>query len=325
MNVEQLRGVKKILAHRNPNGPCPDGVASALIARDVLPDAEVRFITYEDLDQLEAEEGLLFVDIAPTAARARDFLRVEALLVDHHITHLDVIKQFGELGVFSQEPGVSGAMLTYRHVWTTLAYRGAQRPRTHAEEGRSRGFVERFATLAGVRDTWQRKHPLWDESCRQAAALAFWRWQDWPEQPFDTYGYTKEFLPMLMIGDALVEKDRESTERTLAKGYRLVSAKGTRVLVIPSTRTSDVAELYGDRADIVMGFGFTLSESTGGLKAVFSMRSQTGYDVGAFAKSFEGGGGHKTAAGFSLVMPWDAPQPFEYALRLLNDWERFAL
>lgn len=322
IDVSKLRGVKTIVAHRNPNGPCPDGVASALILRDVLPDAEVRFVTYgEELEELEATEGMLFCDIAPTAGRASDFVRAGAIVLDHHATHRDAVEQFGELGVLASEPGVSGAVLAFREVWLPLAYQGGQRPPNHATEGRSRGHIEHFATLAGIRDTWQRKHPQWDEACRVAAALAFWRWQDWPKQPFDSYGYTREFMPMIAIGDVLVEKNREGTERTLSKGYRLTTKKGTRVLVIPTLQTSDAAEANGDRDEVVMGFGYGLNEA-GGIKVIFSLRSQTGYDVGAFAKSFPGGGGHKTAAGFSCTLDWNDPQPFELALYLLEKWER---
>src|SRR5882724_8183379 len=61
--LEKLKGVTHIITHAD----CPDGVASAMVLRQVLPTAEVRAIQYETHEhkKLEAKPGMLFCDFSP--------------------------------------------------------------------------------------------------------------------------------------------------------------------------------------------------------------------------------------------------------------------
>ncbi|NIV35918.1 MAG: hypothetical protein GWN58_42650, partial [Anaerolineae bacterium] len=71
-----------------------------------------------------------------------------------------------------EEPGVSGATLAFRHVWQVIHMTA----RCHEDPYLK---VERFAELAGIRDTWQTEDSAWDEACAQAEALMFWGLENW--------------------------------------------------------------------------------------------------------------------------------------------------
>src|ERR1700679_2840748 len=118
-DLKRLAAIKTLIIH---GGGCTDGIASAMILRSVLPDAEIKFVQYMTPEQvnLEPKEGMLFCDITPVADRVKDFVAVEALVLDHHKTARAVVEAFGSLGAFGDEkadPGVCGAVLAYPHVW----------------------------------------------------------------------------------------------------------------------------------------------------------------------------------------------------------------
>ncbi len=118
IDVEKLSAVRRVIVHAN----CADGMASAMILHDALPDAEVVFLQHGTAEflSLPATTGMLFCDISPPADRVAEFVGVGAIVLDHHKTVRDVVEAFGDCGVFAdetKEPGVSGALLAYREVW----------------------------------------------------------------------------------------------------------------------------------------------------------------------------------------------------------------
>ena len=135
MNVEILRGIKKLVTHAGAAGPCPDGVASALIIKDALPDVEVVFARYgsPEYEGLVPEHGVIFCDIVPYAERSKEAPHalterglaqarawVGAVVLDHHKGVADLVAMFGERGVYADAEkglGVSGAVLAFREVW----------------------------------------------------------------------------------------------------------------------------------------------------------------------------------------------------------------
>ncbi len=284
MNIEKLRAVRTIVTHDN----CPDGVASAMILRDVLPDARVIFARYgsPEIEALPAEPGMLFVDFSPPAARVAEFVEAQALCLDHHKTAKDVVAAFGDNGRFGDEaadPGVCGAVLAYRCVWKVLrGHHGCE------------AIVSEFAELAGIRDTWQRQHPQWEVACAQAEALTFW-----PRERL-LRAVPNEWPEMLAIGGVLLVKKEEAVRRSIRDAQRTTIA-GARVVIIPTVETSDVMEALVGETDIVAGFAFRC-EPDGVEKMQVSLRSRD-LDVSAIAKQY-GGGGHTRAAGFTVcAMP----------------------
>ena len=67
---------------------------------------------------------------------------------------------------------MSGALLAFQEVWTRLY--DPRRP-----EGRSPEAVRDFATLAGIRDTWQTQDPRWSDACALSEMLLFYPQRYW--------------------------------------------------------------------------------------------------------------------------------------------------
>jgi hypothetical protein len=290
---ESLRAVRTIVTHEH----CPDGIASAILLHDALPEAEILFCQYgtELHREMLVTPGMLFCDFSPPGARLAEFVAAGAIVLDHHKVAREIVAAFGERGVFADEvtePGVSGALLAYRHVWGPLM------ARDHG--GR---LASDFAHLAGVRDTWQRDSIHWAMSCAQAEALRFWPVGSWLEitQPFSNEfprGGHDQIREMLRIGHVLVTRKAEAVARAVSRAWRTTSNKGTRILVFEGVSlSSDTAEAVGDAADLIIAFGY---EHEAGLhKLILSTRSHTTFDCAALSKYF-GGGGHTRAAGFSV-------------------------
>jgi hypothetical protein len=315
--LETLTAVKNIVVH---GGACPDGIASAMILHDALPDAEIRFVQYQTPEQasLEPKPNMLFCDITPVAERAADFVAAGAVVLDHHKTAKPVVEAFGPMGAFGDEkddPGVCGAVLAYRHVWMpVMAARGGPA----RDVGAARVFD--FATLAGIRDTWLNKHPRWREAVVQAEMLRFYPLEHWMGM---RAAFSEAQVPVWAerrkLGEVVVARHEASVKRALEKVWRFTTAKGTRVIMFEGTHlSSDAAEVIDKEADIVIGFGFVVEG--GEQKQIFSMRSHTGYDVAVLCKSF-GGGGHTAAAGFNQVISGRSINPYEFAELLVNEHE----
>lgn len=303
--TDALRRVRTIVVHDN----CPDGLASAVVLHDALPDADIRFVQYgtEAHKALPATEGILFCDFSPHPDRVDDFMRAGTIVLDHHRTAKPIVDAMGIRGAFGDEmtePGVCGAVLAFRHVWRAL--RGGT-----AHER----FVEDFVTVVGIRDTWQNKHPRWREACAQANVLMTYPREWWLGRPLAGIAerWEREFAP---LGAVLRDKEEERVRRAIAEAYRFVTPSGLRVLAVQGVSvTSDAAEMLGDTVDLVAGFSYGVEN--GVAKVRFSLRSHTGFDCAAFAKA-RGGGGHTAAAGFSLPVGADDPQPFRFVEMLLH-------
>lgn len=318
--IDKLKAVKKIYSHEN----CPDGISSALLCHDALPAAEVVFVQHGTLafKNLVAEPGLLFVDCVPPPSRVQEFLDAGSLVLDHHSGSRSITEAFGDNGVYADvvtEPGVSGALLVYRHVWLPIKQLGSSE------------YAFGFATLAGIRDTWQRGDSQWRAACCQAEALRFWSWEKWAaiKDPFAA-GHN-ELTAMLAIGEPLLSKHEVSVQKRIDSSWRYTTVKGTKLCVFSGlSYTSDAAELLDQEVDIVVGFDFfyepdpkAVPHTTGALghKMVCSSRSHTGYDVSALARRF-GGNGHKAAAGFSQRFNWiAAPNPYGYLKDMIDAHE----
>lgn len=297
--LEALKNVKKVITHAN----CADGMASALILQHALPGVQIQFVSYgtEEHANLPVEEGLLFCDMSPPAERADAFRFVKAIVLDHHKTAKDVVESFGELGIYADEvkrPGVSGAWLAYEEVWQLLT------------GGESSGYIatsskmRSFATLAGIRDTWQRQHRDWELACAQAFALTFY-----PAQlllKMASIDFDQTFHDIEQMGDVLLWKRKIAVERAaegmLVETFRYAGTVAKIAFIQNSELTSDLAEYldardHDEQPDLIVGFSFFAEKNE--LRINYSMRSHKTFDCGKFAKA-RGGGGHTRAAGFTV-------------------------
>jgi nanoRNase/pAp phosphatase (c-di-AMP/oligoRNAs hydrolase) len=283
VNTSLLRTVDTVVSHAD----CPDGIASAMILHRALPSAAIVFIEHNTPEQraLPANRGMLFCDIAPAADRLAEFVAAEAIVLDHHKGARDAVAAFGERGRFAderQEPGVSGALLAYREAFRPLLGEDVE--------------VERFARLAGIRDTWQNTEAEWDEACAQATALTFFGYEHLSTQVVLS-------PDKLEVGRLLLSKKLETARGVAA--HKCFKLRPDVVMFNDRDRVlSDVAHfvLEVERAvQIVCGFHYKVT-SDGAMLLVYALRSRRdGVDVAAIAKA-NGGGGHSSAAGFSVAV-----------------------
>jgi oligoribonuclease NrnB/cAMP/cGMP phosphodiesterase (DHH superfamily) len=316
--------IKTIVTHAD----CPDGTASAIFLHDALPSARVVFIRpgTDEHRALPAEEGMLFCDISPPEARADEFVMAGAFVLDHHKTARHVVERFGERGVFADEdvePGVCGAVLAYREVWTPL--------RMFDYSDAFRAFANEFAMLAGVRDTWQKTHPSWEAACHQALGLVSVPAEEWLKKSFTRFGvewdthlaltrhHTPEVLTWREVGRLLAKNDAKRIVRVIQDAEHFISEQGTRVILFEGiSATSDAAEMLGSEADLVLGFKYIVER--GARKLAVSTRSHTTFDCAAFARA-HGGGGHTRAAGFAITLMDPDSDPYTRIEKLLNAYE----
>ena len=296
--LDKLKAIKTIIVHDK----CPDGIASALILQNVLPKAKVIFCQYNtpEHETLAAEPGMIFADFSPSPNRVQDFVAAGAIVLDHHKTAKDIVLAFGKNGVFGDEArdtGVSGAVLAYREVWEYM-YQDWESDPNFAE------WVEHFAEIAGIRDTWQKKSPAWPTACVQSSALFFVPQEEWLR--IGLYGVWQDWGWYEWAGKISYNKHLTHIERVVREGFRYTTIKGTKLLMFQGTKlSSDAAEAPGaEGVDIICGFDVFFE--AGQVKYVYSCRSRNGFDVSALAKA-NGGGGHRAAAGFSIQSPCADP------------------
>jgi oligoribonuclease NrnB/cAMP/cGMP phosphodiesterase (DHH superfamily) len=274
-----------------------DGLASAMIVLDALPDLELVLCHYgKEQLELECEPGMLFVDFTPHRDRVAEYVAAGAIVLDHHIHARDIVDAFGERGIFGDGPGVSGAALAYEHVWQALmpGYGEGSKPCGKA--------VERFAELVGIRDTWVTEHPKWNEARELHAIL-----ESFPKEHWLAEGGITNALAALDhgIGIALLGDKEREIRRVLKTGLirRQVGTVGNTVMwgltAVDGALVSDLAEAArSEQHGIDVLVNLQLFIEAGRTLFRVNLRSAV-VDVGALAKRF-GGGGHKAAAGFEI-------------------------
>lgn len=310
ITTDRLRAVHTIVTHAN----CPDGIASAILLHDVLPEAKIVFVQHQTLEHksLPVSEGVLFVDFAPHETQAQQFVEAGAMILDHHKTARAIVEAFGDNGRFGdevQDPGVCGAVLAFNHVWAPL--------KNHSLKEHQ--IAKDFATLAGIRDTWQKDSPDWHRACVQAEMLRFFPIETLLEDscPFLPPNQSRLWAPRMEIGELLIAKHTKSTQKAVAKSFKFESLAGTRVVMLSNvSAVSDAAELLREEADLVVAFGYEVEDNKP--KIYFSTRSARSFDCGTFCKA-HGGGGHTKAAGFNLPLP--VLNPYTSFRQVLDTWE----
>ena len=310
MNLDQLKKVRTIISHDN----CADGTVAALFLKDALPEAEVQFVQHgtDAYQNLPATEGMLFCDIAPPAERVQEFVAAGAIVLDHHKTARSVVEAFGNNGIFADEatePGVSGAVLAYHHVWMPLMGK--------LVDSKVSIWAEGFVRLTGIRDTWQNKHPRWADACQQAHLMHFMAPTEWLKWPLErlAYGWQDNFH---WVGSVLSQRHTKSVAKLVRKAGSYTSAKGTRIFVFNSiSHTSGAAETLGDKTDVVVGFSYEVENEE--QKLILSTRSHTNFDCSAFTRKF-GGGGHTRAAGVAVKVV-EGESPYRTIIRLIDQYE----
>lgn len=146
IDIKKLQAIQYIITHDN----CSDGLASAMIIKDVCPGATVIFASYNSAvhRDLIATPGMIFCDFSPHPDKVQDFVKAGAIVLDHHKFQKDLVAAFGDLGVFADEvdkPGVSGAVLAYNEVWLPLV---KANPITHLKSSHRAAYDQTSLALA---------------------------------------------------------------------------------------------------------------------------------------------------------------------------------
>lgn len=360
MKPEILRTIKKTIVHDS----CPDGLAAAMIVKDALPDVKIEFVQYNTKRHMtmEPEPGVMFVDFTPWAERekepphaltarglelAKAWVDAGAIVLDHHEGAADLVALFGERGMYGKnEHAESGAELACKQVWWPVMsgtdifceWREEVSALHRLRFGRDHTGVCDFASLAGIRDTWQKGSRKWREACAQAAALMFWP----REMLLDAvksglfhsgrgtmviHGETCEvnvgptkLHEKLAVGEVLLRQQEAADQKTAEEAYRF-SVAGVRVACFQgdSRSASDVREAIlasGEDVDLVLAWSYFVERedrdgwaSQRRLMKVSARSRKDGFPCHALAQ-MHGGNGHQGAAGFRLEVGGTSHNPY---------------
>lgn len=302
IDQKELEAVRVIVTHDN----CSDGLAAALICRDVLHDAKIlwAFHSKPSHNDIEAVPNMLFVDIAPPPGREQEFLDAGAIVLDHHKGAEAVVQKFVDAGqgVFADEklqPGVSGAVLAFLHVYLGLQYDA----RTHQQH------VWDLAKLIGIRDTWQKDHEEWElAQAAHCALMAF------PRERWLRGGHACLTPDDMEVGRAAYQQRLGWAQDAAAAAF-VSDYPGCRLAIFNDQSSppliSDAADILRDEkhANVVAGFLYDKD------RLRVSLRSDGSVDVAAFAKT-KGGGGHTKAAAYYASAEDRSPHA-----RIMRDFE----
>jgi hypothetical protein len=295
-----------------------DGIGSAIIAKMAFPEAEVRLTFYgPELKALEPEPGMLFVDMTPPEDKVDRFVEAGAYVVDHHEKQKWIVDKFGDHGVYSDEPGVSAALLTLLEVFMPKALSDKEQEGTTWTVAQ----IERLTTYVafiGVRDTWQKEDPFWRDACILTAAIEFYGFDHW-EQALSNGILPTPNTDELNVGEILYERRLKLIQKVADSVIVRTAPNGKRYGIVPlqSKIVSDLAEYMRQERDLRTLVGFWYEARDGDLSLHVSMRSDE-VDVGSLAVR-AGGGGHRNAAGFEKHREEGMLNPLEWLTRFFEE------
>jgi len=315
-NLSQLLKVQKIVTHKF----CADGMASAMILHDALPDAEIEFLAYntKEFSELKAKPNMLFCDFSPPEDRAQEFIDQNSIVLDHHKGVKNLVQRFKHYAFADEieDPGISGANLAFQCVWFPI--------KTFYNSLSSEYLVKilEFQELAGIRDTFQTNHIKWNKARRQAEVLTFYTSAYWLNEERDTTrSHSGPFLSEaeMTLGHTLVTHLDSMVEKVVKEAYHFTAVNGLRCAVFQGGKvTSDAAEkLRKDGIDVIAGFSYAVVDDQP--KISFSLRSNGKFNVAEFAQCF-GGNGHTKAAGCSVNLNLGSPNPYQQFENMIKTW-----
>jgi oligoribonuclease NrnB/cAMP/cGMP phosphodiesterase (DHH superfamily) len=284
-----------VLYHRG----CNDGIASALVARQFLPE-DTEFLPYqygEDIPSEVVGKHLILVDLSLTPEQLHDVypLDVESvLIIDHHASAIKKLTSVNRVANYHQylvdrEMGGIWAELDSNHSGAVLTWGFFNNMLT------SPNWVEHIPTwLRYIND-----YDLWRHELPETKAINAW---------INVKGRTLEGLSdgisgddfkheVYVTGNVLLEYDQQLM-RSVARGYAQIGTLGEMDYVLvngPHHLRNEMADYLLELFDVVVCYNQRED------KTVFSLRSSdhSNHDVSVIAEKF-GGGGHRNSAAFSV-------------------------
>lgn len=335
IKIEKLKQVTNIYVH----GKCPDGLASAMILKDAFKmlgmTPQIEFIVHGTPEHKNAGiESVcpLFCDIAPSEYARQYVSSRGGIVLDHHKGTEELVKTFGELGVFADEklePGVSGAVLAFKHVFSPIFDFTFDNKLIQETSIHKFNLTRNFAMCIGARDTWNTTSPNFQRGQYITKMLMSKSTASWLSDVHDHSPYCTE--SEIEIGKALFESHEESIRQAVQQLVRFGFSRGDddcMLYVFQEQATgfrlcSDVAEAISTQMPtigVAAGFSYVIDKPGDSPHLLFSLRGLGGFDVGTFAKSF-GGGGHTAAAGFSVSLDGGkCINPYEFIAESLRSF-----
>ena len=262
---------------------CADGFCCAWLLRKVYPDAEFVPATYDGSPPPDVTDANVFVvdfsyDRKTMLAMA---LNANSLLVlDHHKTSSDSLAHLS-FAEFDME--LSGAQMVWTHVKEVREY--------------FKSVVPWLVNYTADRDLWK-----WE--LNDSRAINAWlRSHPFDFESWDMFHDSGLIIEMKQQGEAILRSQANTVQAKVDQSHKIrVSGRNGYA----ANATTLISETAGALGKLPMAdFGLTWFEDGEG-KRIYSLRSDR-MDVSTLAKQF-GGGGHKSAAGFTLKAgqphPW---------------------
>jgi len=303
-DIERLKRVTQVIGHKS----CPDGTAATMICARALTELganfRVKFVQYDTREhhELEAGPGQLFVDITPPVGRWSDWIEHDPIVLDHHDTA--EVATTGLRGVYGY-PEESGATLAFEHVMRPVMA-NAYGPDVDYLDTRPEspyGRWQRFAHLARIRDTWQKKHPDFETGCGMSHGVMFYG-------SFDLVDAAREdrvdFDKIQEVGSSMYRKLMWKAKLYAETAHRFEVTKRGRTYKLgifncSEKATSEAAHILLDEHGCDVAAGYFMLIEDGEVCYSVSLRSHKvdGVPVNKVAERY-GGGGHPPAAGFRV-------------------------
>jgi len=269
------------------HGSCDDGFAAAFVYWLAYGDRDVSFFPgkfYEAPPDVTGK-NVVILDFSYLPEIMKDIqAKSNSLLwIDHHISAIkanaDLVPRDQDKFILESEQKECGASLTFNYLSKACPHlEPSIRPKAE------------FISYIRDRDLWEKKLPQGTEfsMALRTYPQIFEIWDRLSER-LGVYTLIQEGTPMLKMFNANVEM--------LAKRRYYDTIKGYHVPIVNTNKIycSEVGEILAE--DNPFGATWEYDNSM----YVFSLRStKNGIDVSEIARKFPGGGGHKTAAGFSV-------------------------
>jgi len=282
---------------------------------------EIHFIQYgtKEEEELEVEEGHLFVDITPPANRWQEWKNANPIILDHHETREHVTKGLG--GVYGF-PEYSGASLAFMHVMVPLwfqIYNSVPEVQKTLEEGYVRKWAK-YAILAQIRDNWKATHPAWFDAASFGQGITFFG----PKNLLDDIkNHTLDLDEVLRIGKMVYERILRKAEHVAGSAYtKEVSFQGEdyKLGFFNSTEKniSEVAHRLLEEHGCDLASGYFPIYQDGKFRIIVSLRTGKRLNARKIAEAW-GGGGHPTAAGFKMDGPKES-DALDHTFRDIIGW-----
>jgi uncharacterized protein len=283
------------------HAPCQDGWVAAFVAKLRYPEAKLVPLSYGgfELDDLFEEakgKDILMVDFSLKSRIANDTLNRVAkslLILDHHKTAQEII---GDAPYARFDMNRSGAGLAWDYLF------GVDSPQAGTLNVVDPFKLHRpwYVNYAEDQDLWRWKLPNSRDinAYLNVQTRTFSEWKAMIE--FLAIGEGNSLEQIARLGGAInqyVNYAVAAAMKDLNVGFWQILGKTFSVGVVNtgSVASSQIGEeIYNSEIDIALMW----HENNAG-QILFSLRSKVA-DVGAIAKCFPGGGGHKVAGGFEL-------------------------